>query len=172
MLPLRPWTEFSLLCLPVGVWLVLAGADFAAAQRSPSCATRCGDIEVPYPFGLEEECAIHSGFHLDWTTVDGATKLLGGNVEVAKVSVQDNKAWFKTYISRQCYNQSTKGMTDRNAWINITGTPFVVSADDNKVTVLGCNGFAYMRSDDVSNLDTPCVVHSSLAMFVSAYSLF
>jgi len=152
--------------------LVLAGADFAAAQRSPSCATRCGDIEVPYPFGLEEECAIHSGFHLDWTTVDGATKLLGGNVEVAKVSVQDNKAWFKTYISRQCYNQSTKGMTDRNAWINITGTPFVVSADDNKVTVLGCNGFAYMRSDDVSNLDTPCVVHSSLAMFVSAYSLF
>jgi len=141
--------EFSLLCLPVAVWLlVLAGADFAAAQRSPSCKTMCGDIEVPYPFGLEKECAIHSGFHLNCTTADGTTKLLGGNVEVTKVSVQDNKAWFNTYISRQCYSQSIKRMTDWNAWINITGTPFVVSADDNKVTVLGCNSLAYMRSND------------------------
>jgi len=141
--------EFSLLCLPVAVWLlVLAGADFAAAHRSPSCKTTCGDIEVPYPFGLEEECAISRLFRLNCTTADGATKLLRGTLEMTKISVQDNKAWLKTYISRQCYNQSTKGMTDRNAWINITGTPFVVSADDNKVTVVGCNGLAYMRNND------------------------
>ena len=130
--------EFSLLCLPVAVWLlVLAGADFAAAQRSPSCATRCGDIEVPYPFGLGRECAIHSGFSLNCTTVDGATKLLQRNVEVFKISVKDAKAWLKAWISRQCYNQSTKGIVSNNAWLDVTRTPFVVSPDDNKIIVLG-----------------------------------
>ncbi|PUZ52192.1 hypothetical protein GQ55_6G250100 [Panicum hallii var. hallii] len=142
--------EFSrlLLCLPVAVWLlVLTGADAAAAQRSPSCETRCGDIEVPYPFGLEEECAINRRFRLNCTTVDGATKLLRGALEMTKISVKDNKAWLKTYIARQCYNQSRKEMIYENAWTNVTNTPFAVSADDNNIIVLGCRSLAYMRSD-------------------------
>jgi hypothetical protein len=137
--------EFSrlLLCLPVAVWLlVLAGADAAAAQRSPSCETRCGDIEVPYPFGLEEECAINRRFRVNCTTVDGATKLLRGALEMTKISVKDNKAWLKTYIARQCYNQSRKEMIYENAWTNVTKTPFAVSADDNKIIVLGCRSLA------------------------------
>ncbi|RCV31799.1 hypothetical protein SETIT_6G206800v2 [Setaria italica] len=137
-----------LLCLSVAVW-VLAAGDVAAA-RSPGCANVawCGDVEVPYPYGLERQCAIHRGFHLNCSTVGGATKLLWNKVEVTKISVKDNKAWTKTYISRQCYNQSTNKMIYDNAWINLTNTPFVVSADDNKVTVLGCNSFAYIRSND------------------------
>ncbi|KAJ1269123.1 hypothetical protein BS78_07G186400 [Paspalum vaginatum] len=60
-------------------------------------------------------------------------------------SPQDNKAWFRTWTSRQCYNQSTSQMIyDDVTWLNITGTPFVLSADDNKITVLGCNSLAYM----------------------------
>ncbi|CAL5013439.1 unnamed protein product [Urochloa decumbens] len=138
-----------LLCLLVAVWL-LAAADVAAAQK-PGCAnaTWCGDIEVPYPYALNEECAINSRFLLNCNkTADGATKLLRGTLEMTKISVKDNKASLKTYISQQCYNHSTNKTVSNNAWINITNTPFVVSADDNKVTVLGCNGFAYMRSND------------------------
>ncbi|CAM0147064.1 unnamed protein product [Urochloa decumbens] len=139
-----------LLCLLVAVWL-LAAADVAAAQK-PGCAntTWCGDIDVPYPYAMNEECAIHSGFYLNCSkTKDGATKLFHGhgNLEMTKISVQDNKAWVKTYISRQCYNQSTNRMLYNDAWMNITSTPFVLSADDNKIVVLGCRSLAYMLSD-------------------------
>ncbi|CAL5001255.1 unnamed protein product [Urochloa decumbens] len=145
--------EFSrilllLLYLVVAVWM-LAAAGVAAA-RNPGCAdtTWCGDIEVPYPFGLDEECAIHSGFVLNCSSAGGTTTLSQGASEMTKISVKDNKAWLKTYISRQCYNQSTNEMVYNNAWIDINNTPFVLSADDNKVTVLGCNSLAYVRSDD------------------------
>jgi len=37
--------------------------------------------------------------------------------------------------------------------MNITGSPYVLSADDNKIIVLGCNSFAYMRSHSVSIAD-------------------
>jgi hypothetical protein len=79
----------------------LAAADVPMA-RSPDGATRCGHIDVPYPFGLEAHCAIHSGFHLSCTkTVDGTSKLLLNNtLEVIKISVQHNKVWVKTHISR------------------------------------------------------------------------
>ncbi|OEL15742.1 hypothetical protein BAE44_0023242 [Dichanthelium oligosanthes] len=87
--------EFSrllLLCLPVAVWM-LAAAEVAVA-RSPGCpnTTWCADIEVPYPYGLDEECAIHSGFHLNCVnkTKDHTTKLYQDTVEVTKISVQDN----------------------------------------------------------------------------------
>jgi hypothetical protein len=71
---------------------------------------------------------------------------------VTKISVQDGKAWLKTWISRQCYNQTTNDMFEENAWINATDTPYVLSADDNKIIVLGCNSMAYMQSDSVSVL--------------------
>ncbi|XP_062196674.1 putative wall-associated receptor kinase-like 16 [Phragmites australis] len=141
-------SRLFLLCLPA-VWVLAAASAVAdvPAARSPGCTTRCGDIDVPYPYGLEPRCAIHRGFQLNCTTVRGATKLFHGTMEVIKISVQDSKAWLKTYISRQCYNQTTNRMLYNNAWMNISGTPYVLSADDNKVIVLGCRSLAYMLSD-------------------------
>ncbi|KAL6655397.1 hypothetical protein ACP70R_006223 [Stipagrostis hirtigluma subsp. patula] len=136
-----------LLCLPA-VWaLAAAAAADLPAPRNPGCAWRCGDIDVPYPFGLDPQCAIRTGFRLNCTTVGRATKLFHGDAEVIKISVQDGKAWYKTLISRQCYNPATNRMLYTNALLNLTNSPYVLSADDNKIIVIGCNGFAYMRSD-------------------------
>ncbi|KAF8654586.1 hypothetical protein HU200_061785 [Digitaria exilis] len=138
------FSQLLLLCLPVAVLWVLAAADVVAPAKNSGCPNTswCGDVEVPYPYALDKECAIHSGFHLNCSTVGGTSMLLYTDAEVTKISVKENKAWLKTPISRQCYNQSTKRMTYNDTWVNTTGTPFVGSADDNKVTVLGCsNGY-------------------------------
>jgi hypothetical protein len=156
---MRDMVKFSRLLLGLpAVWMLAAAAaaadDFPAARGLPGCATRCGNIDVPYPFGLDPQCAIHAGFQLNCTTVGRTTKLFHSNLEVIKLSVQDGKAWLKTWISRECYNQTTSGTLYGNyAWMNITGSPYVLSADDNKIIVLGCNSFAYMRSDSVSIAD-------------------
>jgi hypothetical protein len=136
--------------LLVTAWL-LAGV---AAARSPRCpnVTWCGNVEVRYPYGLDKECAIHEDFHLSCTPVDGVSKLFHGKMEVTKISVQDNKAWLKTWISRQCYDQSREGMIYNDAWMNLTGTVYVLSANDNRIIVLGCRGLAYMLSDSVSKI--------------------
>jgi hypothetical protein len=76
-----------------------------------------------------------------------------GTLEVIRLSVQDGKSWVKTWISRQCYDWASNDMVYNSAWMNITNLPYVLSADDNKVIVLGCNSMAYMRSDSVSSID-------------------
>ncbi|CAN6167309.1 unnamed protein product [Urochloa humidicola] len=137
-----------LLCLPA-VWALAAAAaavDVPAARGRPGCSTRCGDIDVPYPFGLDPQCAIHSGFVLNCTTVDRATKLFHGGLEVIRISAPDGKVWVKAWISRQCYDRTTNKMLYNNAELWLSNT-YVISADDNKVIVMGCNSLAYMWSD-------------------------
>ncbi|RLM86162.1 hypothetical protein C2845_PM04G18860 [Panicum miliaceum] len=134
-----------LLGLPA-VWMLAAVADVPAAARGPGCSTRCGEIDVPYPYGLDPQCAIHDGFLLNCTTVGRATKLFHGDLEVIKISVPDGKAWVKTLISRQCYDQTTNGMLYNNAQLGLANN-YVLSADDNKIIVIGCKSLAYMWSN-------------------------
>ena len=136
----------------LAAWALAAAAADVPAARSPGCATTCGDIAVPYPFGLDPQCAINAEFRVNCTTVGGATKLFHGTLEVIRFSVPEGKAWLKTFISRQCYDQATATVFQGNAWMNISNLPYVLSADDNKVIVLGCRSMAYMLSDTVTTV--------------------
>jgi len=71
---------------------------------------------------------------------------------VIRFSVPEGKAWLKTFISRQCYDQATATVFYNNAWMNIGNLPYVLSADENKVIVLGCRSMAYMLSDTVTTV--------------------
>lgn len=127
-----------------------ADAPVPTVGRSPSCPTKCGDIDVPYPFGLEPQCAIHSGFVLSCTNVKGTAKPFHNELEVIRISVPDGKCWVKNWISRQCYDRANNKLIYNNPWINVTS--YVLSAEDNKVIVLGCNSLAYMFSNPVSSV--------------------
>ncbi|CAO2211458.1 unnamed protein product [Urochloa humidicola] len=138
-----------LLCLPVAVCALVADAATAGRSRA-GCATRCGDIDVPYPYGLDRQCAMHGGFQVNCTTVGGTTKLFYTTLglEVTKISVQDSKAWLKAArISQQCYDQTRNATISDNPSVLLTNTPFVLSADDNKLIVLGCRSLSYIRAD-------------------------
>uniref|UniRef100_A0ACD5XVD3 Uncharacterized protein n=1 Tax=Avena sativa TaxID=4498 RepID=A0ACD5XVD3_AVESA len=131
-----------LLCLTA--ICVLAAADDVPAGQRPGCQAKCGDIDIPFPFGVGKQCAFHNGFNLNCTTEDGATKLFWGNVEVTRVSVPDGKAWMVTGISSRCYFPST--VYYNTVSLDLTHTDFWISEVDNSITVLGCNTLAYMTS--------------------------
>ncbi|KAL6844841.1 hypothetical protein ACP4OV_025500 [Aristida adscensionis] len=145
-------THLMLLFLPA-VWVLAAAAAAdlpapAARNDDPGCRRTCGAIDVPYPFGLDPECAMGAGFQLVCNTTDGGgPKLFHGNLEVIRISVQEGKAWLKTYISRQCYNPTTAGIESDDASLDLNGTIYVLSAQDNKIIVIGCRGLGYMLSD-------------------------
>ncbi|KAL5201907.1 hypothetical protein ABZP36_036261 [Zizania latifolia] len=124
-----------LLCLATVWMLAAAAADVAPAGRRPGCRTWCGDINIPYPFGLDADCALHKDFQLDCKLVNGSLKLLlVGSFEVTKISIPDGKIWVNTNLSSQCYDPETGS------------TSYWLSHDDNKIVVIGCNALAYLRS--------------------------
>uniref|UniRef100_A0ACD5XTH3 Uncharacterized protein n=1 Tax=Avena sativa TaxID=4498 RepID=A0ACD5XTH3_AVESA len=135
-----------LLCLSA-IWTLSASADVPAGQR-PGCPDKCGDVDIPFPFGIGQQCALHDGFDLNCTTVDGgAMELFKWNLEVTDISLSDGKARMNApTIATQCYVPSTGGMEYYPSWLNVTNSPFWISEVDNRIIVIGCNTLAYMIS--------------------------
>ncbi|URD73284.1 hypothetical protein MUK42_37448 [Musa troglodytarum] len=129
---------FQLLMLP------LVGAAASAAAPLPGCRTRCGEVDVPYPFGIGPNCS-REGFSLDCnTTTGGHEKLFVFNVEIVNISLPLGQARMLNAISWQCYNVSTNSI-DYNTWsLNLTNTPYRFSDDLNKFTAIGCDTLAYI----------------------------
>jgi hypothetical protein len=92
-----------------------------------------------------------------------------GKLEVMNISVQHNKAWIRTRISRQRYNESAiKGKTSSTTKgermdITSTSTPYVLSRHDSKVIVLGCNRIVgYIISNYVSKISLLDILSTAL----------
>ncbi|CAN6174657.1 unnamed protein product [Urochloa humidicola] len=141
--------SIRLLLLCLLAVLVLAAADVPPEHR-PGCKTRCGGVDIPYPFGIGDQCAIHPGFGIDCTSVNGTETPFSGDFEVTKISVPDAKAWMKMGISRQCYDRQARQVNWTTWQQNFTDTPFRFSYVDNKIFVVGCNTLAYLISESYS----------------------
>uniref|UniRef100_I1QPQ4 Protein kinase domain-containing protein n=1 Tax=Oryza glaberrima TaxID=4538 RepID=I1QPQ4_ORYGL len=122
----------------------MVAADVPVAGR-PGCQMRCGDVDIPFPFGIGDDCAIHHGFNIICKPVNGTKRPFKGPFEVTKISVRDAKAWMKMRISWQCYDSASSKMKEWVDFQNFTYTPFRFSYEDNKIFIIGCNTMAYMR---------------------------
>jgi hypothetical protein len=148
LLSIRP----LLLCLPAVCWVLAAATDDVTPAHRPGCQSRCGDVDIPYPFGIGDHCATHQGFNIVCKVVDDGTyRPFKGPFEVTNISVPDAKAWMKMNISWMCYDKNVGQMNWSTWYVNFTYTPFRFSDEDNKILVMGCNTLAYLRSEPVSD---------------------
>ena len=112
-------------------------------------------MDIPYPFGIGEQCAMHRSFALSCnstTTTDGgggATKTpFIGDLPVTRISVPEHKVWIKSRISLRCHDPAAGGETApyNVPPVNVTRWPYYCFSDaDNKVFVIGCNTVGYVR---------------------------
>ncbi|KAL0344439.1 UNVERIFIED_CONTAM: Wall-associated receptor kinase [Sesamum radiatum] len=124
----------------------------------PNCQSKCGNLTVPYPFGIgiNTGCSISSWFDVNCNTSFSPPKpfIATGNLEILDIS--DDKVLIKNWVAASCYTQFGN-ITRRNpAYINLVTTPFSFS-DTNKFTVLGCDEFALIFGSEGRNFTSGCV---------------
>ena len=153
--------------------LVLTARPATAAtamQPHASCLRRCGDIEIPYPFGVGPGCHLETG---DWTFVltcnrtagagaGGRPRLFNYQIEVLDMSVRLGQLRVYSVINPWCYNATTGAMNGQsNWWYNMSITNFRINDAQNRFTVVGCNSLSYIRSlndtSDTSRYMTGCM---------------
>jgi hypothetical protein len=156
---LLQYSSLLLLCLAVSAPPAAAGNVPApvAAVSKPGCPTKCGAVDIPFPFGIGEHCGLEAPytnypFKFDCKPVDGTSKPFFRGMEVTKISMEDGKAWMKMNISKNCYNQSTGTREDNTntTSVSFSRSPFWISDRDNKIIVIGCETFSYMQINNVS----------------------
>lgn len=137
---------WMLLCHSLLTVPLIAEAASALANTLPGCPETCGDVSIPYPFGIGPNCSFPlPGFALSCNdTGKGVYKPFYTNVEFINISLPPAQARIYNYISWQCYNATSANVSHSTWYLSFTDDPFRFSDTHNKFTVVGCDTLAYI----------------------------
>ncbi|CAN6351348.1 unnamed protein product [Urochloa humidicola] len=125
--------------------LLLASATPGRIIGLPGCPTVCGDVSVPFPFGITPECSL-PGFNLTCNTTSTPARLsLGGDGTLQVTGIFLNNDTVRVQgPAIEIYTPLTfnpprgKGAWGGQAWGLSDGGTYVLSAVDNELIVTGC----------------------------------
>ncbi|KAI3889482.1 hypothetical protein MKX03_025481 [Papaver bracteatum] len=125
------------------LWLQVASAETPTTPSrpitKPGCQDSCGNVSIPYPFGIGEGCYIGDNFEL---TCKDSTKppVYGENYDVSKISIRDGDITTDVLISTDCSDE--KIPANNTAWASFR--KFTFSNTKNKFVAMGCDTYAYL----------------------------
>ncbi|KAI3795019.1 hypothetical protein L1987_37662 [Smallanthus sonchifolius] len=118
----------------------------------PGYPTKCGNITVPYPFGIGTYCSLEQKFNLTCNISNyDPPKHFVGKIRIYNVS--DSELRVFTRISYICYNQ-TGVVYEHVGWSNLTR--FFTFSVKNKFTVLGCDNYALITGTNRGDFSSGC----------------
>ena len=136
-------------------WAGVILSDMAAAATAtafpsalPDCPDKCGEIQIPYPFGLTEGCYLKgiTSFFINCTlNSKGETLPLTGNVIVTNISIQ-GQIDILMYNAIDCYNELGTRLSYKWEWQRKLYNPiFTISETQNTFVAVGCDTYAYLN---------------------------
>ncbi|KAM0030108.1 putative EGF-like domain, wall-associated receptor kinase [Helianthus debilis subsp. tardiflorus] len=149
-----------ILCLSTFPFAMALGALQGSNMNNiakPNCPTHCGNVEVPYPFGIGSDtgCALDNSFHVTCDMSDETPKLflLSSNIEI--FSFSDSEFRIRTWPASRCY-YSNGTMRSEFKWWSQLVSPFTFS-EKNKLTVLGCDDYSLIRGTKGTDFSSGCL---------------
>jgi hypothetical protein len=121
----------------------------AGLAINSSCQASCGNVSIPYPFGIGAGCYADDWLEVFCNDSLGASPkpfFSSFSLEVLNISLGGTVS-VNYPISFICNN----GTETRIPNVNLAKSPFIFSQSDNRFTAIGCNNFASMVSLDGSN---------------------
>ncbi|KAL2941650.1 Wall-associated receptor kinase 2 [Bienertia sinuspersici] len=133
---------------------VLCRSSSASLIALPNCPEKCGDITVPYPFGIGDECHygnpiddVHYNFTCD-TTRDPPALLFGPEIEVANISLANGELRAVHYVSYSCFD---KGMSEANFILTVALERLTISSTQNSLVAIGCDTYGWFSGTGTTN---------------------
>jgi hypothetical protein len=127
----------------------------ALKMASPGCRETCGNLTIPYPFGIGPGCYYKQGF--DVSCEDNRTFMPNSSsrIQVYNISLLGGQIQVSTLIASKC-NYTNGESTD--GWVSVFTTPFfTLSSKANKLTAVGCNTVAFLGGYNKRRAQTGCV---------------
>uniref|UniRef100_A0ACD5YZ93 Uncharacterized protein n=1 Tax=Avena sativa TaxID=4498 RepID=A0ACD5YZ93_AVESA len=132
----------------VKLYIALLAAGFCVSGASPApaaaaagaqrnCPDKCGNVTIPYPFGIGPECSLPN---FDLRCKEGI--LIRGNIRVDNITLEPPQMVAYTKFTYIC-DMEVDRKDDMS--FRLAGSPFLVSPVANIFTAIGCNLVARIR---------------------------
>lgn len=140
-----PPYSLPLLYGQLAVAVLIVTMEAAAGQPLPGCPSTCGNLSIPYPFGIGKRCA-REGFHLICNATSDPPRTFIGDLEVLDISVPQARARVWTDRAYGCYGIDGTRKDSNQPWAQIgNGTPYYTfSHIHNKLVAIGCDTMAIL----------------------------
>ncbi|KAI3947321.1 hypothetical protein MKW92_005986 [Papaver armeniacum] len=129
----------------------------------PGCQDKCGNVSIPYPFGIGDGCYRKRRFKLkcnDSLPYSTRFPVYGRNFKLSNISIPDGEMTTLLTIARDCSAKSKqlagnfKKIKDTYAHFK----RFTFSNTKNKFIAIGCDTLAYLEtSSDNKAIGTGCL---------------
>ncbi|KAL7096811.1 hypothetical protein ACP275_10G103200 [Erythranthe tilingii] len=124
--------------------------------NKPGCERKCGNLIVPYPFGIgiNSGCSIHPSFDINCNTSFNPPKpfIAKGNLEITDIT--DSQIRIKNRVAARCYNEL--GELTKEEKIEIHFPLYFSLSDVNKFTTIGCDDLAVITGTGAFNFSSGC----------------
>lgn len=164
--------QVLLLPSPLLMFLAVATA-IMATMPDPNCREKCGNITIPYPFGVGDGC-FRPGFSIsckpDPLRAGMYMAIIGENIRVINISLVPAQVRVYTYIAFACHDHESGNILSEHsedAYTDVRGTPYRFSDTSNKFTAVGCRTVAYIRDPYAQSRDPRAPMHYYMSGCVS-----
>uniref|UniRef100_A0A2C9U2F8 Protein kinase domain-containing protein n=1 Tax=Manihot esculenta TaxID=3983 RepID=A0A2C9U2F8_MANES len=127
----------------------------ATAQALPGCQNQCGDLVIPFPFGVNETCSLNEDFIITCNASNAA--FLGTTqVQVLNISVQ-GQLRIAAEAAYDCYSEMGNLTKRARSRFSVPKSKFPLSYRENKFTAIGCDTSAIIQGTKAQTYATGCV---------------
>ncbi|KAH6824754.1 hypothetical protein C2S53_010829 [Perilla frutescens var. hirtella] len=127
-----------------------------ANTAKPGCENKCGNLTVPYPFGIGTGCSIGPGFDVNCSQSTSPPTPFISTLNLEIVEISDGHVRIKNWVAAACYNKSGNTTRYDSILFNLTTSPYSLS-EINRFTVVGCDDLALVAGTSGRNFTTGCL---------------
>jgi len=125
---------------------VISTTSSKLAVSLPGCPAKCGNITIPYPFGIGAGCAatsLNPYFAVTCNDTFQPPRPMIGNTstprEVIDISLEHGEVRVYGPVGYSCFKANNTISENYTAEFSLEGTPLIVSTTKNSFTVIGCS---------------------------------
>ena len=115
-------------------------AEAQAMENPEICPSACGNVSIPYPFGMREGCYCDESLKIHCNSSNiPLLSINGTDLVVTDISVGDSTITVNfPIVFANCDGK------ERNTVVDLGGSPFVFSSDLNNFIASGCDNLALL----------------------------